>query len=90
MRRGVATLVVRRIVGEDAALGAAAAHAVQSTRNYTNTRTQPTTTIHRTIHTHTHHSHAPHTQEPPVTSAICEPAPGTVLSAADGEVRVHL
>ncbi|PNW83825.1 hypothetical protein CHLRE_04g217929v5 [Chlamydomonas reinhardtii] len=32
---------------------------------------------------------APAIQEPPVTSAICEPAPGTVLSAADGEVTLR-
>ncbi|KAG2422511.1 hypothetical protein HXX76_015979 [Chlamydomonas incerta] len=32
---------------------------------------------------------APALQEPPVTSAICEPAPGTVLSAADGEVTLR-
>ncbi|GFR42777.1 hypothetical protein Agub_g3739 [Astrephomene gubernaculifera] len=32
---------------------------------------------------------APAIQEPPVTSAICEPAPGTTLSAADGEVTVR-
>ncbi|PNH07859.1 Sulfite oxidase, mitochondrial, partial [Tetrabaena socialis] len=32
---------------------------------------------------------APAIQEPPVTSAVCEPEPGTVLSASDGEVTVR-
>ncbi|KAG2487321.1 hypothetical protein HYH03_014038 [Edaphochlamys debaryana] len=32
---------------------------------------------------------APAIQEPPVTSAITEPAPGTPLSAADGEITIR-
>ncbi|EFJ47861.1 hypothetical protein VOLCADRAFT_81306 [Volvox carteri f. nagariensis] len=32
---------------------------------------------------------APALQEPPVTSAICEPAPGTSVSLADGEITLR-